>query len=562
MAKNWPDPQPGQSVRTGDYGGTVPIVANTQYGNWQAAATNQYMPSGKWGLKSEGSANYVLYRLYIKAVMSDQWLNAYEYSSSGVDSYVTCLGGNPSGPTPIRETNFYIDGTVYAFRSDMTRLSSATRVKCENGLLKYASSKVSFPTNPTSYYYRPNPGTNPKTFSIWNNAEFKLGSNTQYNTFVRQNTSYTPSSTESTTALNNVSSGRHDRLTNSSTDARAQMDKITSNAKARLDQIALRGGTGVINQIENIVETARKKLQAAGYSADSIAWYFDPSRSPGSDLYTPSGGGGQTGSSSGSGGGGRNTGSGSAPTPPVQEIAPTPAVTKVIIRAPFGYAKPAQLSRGNRPQMIQTFTEYVKDSTTSTGYKERTGHEVFYFPYVPNNVTYSGLGSEWVEIPRQGNYPLVEWAKWNLMRAEMEFLIADDRIDGSTRVPDGLFTPVTKQINLLRRMSQRQAPVSIFNMDDMLRLQMLRARQTGKAMQFVIGDLQITATRRAVESVEKEITAATVRLTLQEIPIEKVTIVKMNPPQISNYVPPKSSSSAQDDNSGRLISPDLTIFND
>lgn len=553
MAKKWPEPQPQQVVSVVDYGATVTITANTQYGNWAAAATNQYRASKWYGLKHEGQGKYKIYRLYVKATASYDLKNAYDtYEGSGGAGVMTPCGSTPSGFVNLSTTAY----TNNAFRANGTRLSGSTKVICQNGLLKYQEFKVIFPATPSTYYYRPNPASASKTFSVWS-SEFDKGDQKAKDTFMAGSVS-APASAASASAVSSVQSGALDRLANNLASARREMDRITSNAKLRLEQTALHAQGNVIRQIESIQQTAIEKLKAAGYSDESIAWYFDPKRSPGADLYKPVGGGGQSGSNTNRG---SQTGTGNNPSPPVATVAPTPAVTKVIIRAPFGYAKPAQKPRDQRPQIIQTYTEYVKDSSTSSGYKQRTGQDVFYFPYTPNNVTYSGLGSEWVEVPRQGNYPVVEWSKWNLMRVEMEFLVADDRIEqGGTRVPDGLFTPVHRQLNVLRRMAQRQAAISIFNMDDLLRLQMMRAQKTGKAMQFVIGDLQITANRRSVESVEKEITAATVRLTLQEIPIESVTIVRMSPPEISNFVPKRSTTDDPDDTGGRLISPDLTVY--
>lgn len=240
---------------------------------------------------------------------------------------------------------------------------------------------------------------------------------------------------------------------------------------------------------------------------------------------------------------------GSQPTgisPPKPVIVPTPAVTKVVVRAPYGFAKPAAKAPDNRPQLIQNYTTYVKDSSVDGGVKAVNGQDIFVFPYTPNNVSYSGLGSKWDSIDREGNYPIVEWSSWDLMRCEMEFLVAEQRTEGTTQVPDGLFVSVQDRLNTLRRMSQRQATVSVFNLDDLFRIQVKRAKETGKALQFVIADLSFTSTRRSVDSVEKEITAASVKLTLQEIPMEKVSIVKMSPPTMSRPVVPRRTPPDQE----------------
>jgi hypothetical protein len=310
---------------------------------------------------------------------------------------------------------------------------------------------------------------------------------------------------------------------------------MRANMQTVLDQDAayqslLRSDRGAENPITR--GAAARILKEKGYSPSNIAWFFNPKQyNPGTLKVTPPNG------SSGS------RGSGGGVSRPNTFIAPTPAVTRVVVRAPFGYSRPPDRAPDQRPQIIQNYTEYVRSPGFSGGYREVSGQDIFVFPYVPNNISYSGLGSQWTEIDRQGNYPLVEWTKWDLMRVEMEFLLAEERTEsGGAIVPDGIFNSVQRRLNTIRRMSQRRAAVSVFNLDDLFRVQMKRAAETGKAMQFVIADLTVNASRRSLDSVSKEITAATVKLTLQEIPIEAVTIVRMSPPKMTDPILPKTSS--------------------
>lgn len=294
---------------------------------------------------------------------------------------------------------------------------------------------------------------------------------------------------------------------------------------------------------------ARRILDERGYSASNIDWFFNPRNNPGILKITS-----PAGSSSPSRNIGNGSGSGGGVSRPNTFVAPTPAVTRVVVRAPFGYSRPPDRAPDQRPQIIQNYTDYIRDASYSGGYREVNGQDIFVFPYVPNNISYSGLGSQWTEIERQGNYPIVEWAKWDLMKVEMEFLLAEERVEsGGTLVPDGIFNSVQGRLNTLRRMSQRRAAVSVFNLDDLFRVQIKRAAQTGKAMQFVIADLSVNASRRSLNSISKEITAATVKLTLQEIPIEAVTIVRMSPPKMTDPVVPKPAS-ADTENSDPLLS--------
>lgn len=298
-------------------------------------------------------------------------------------------------------------------------------------------------------------------------------------------------------------------------------------------------------------ELVQETLSAKGWPQSQITAFL-VSKGVKINTSTPVRGGGNTG-----GGGGHSNPVNNPPKPPV---APTPAVTKVVVRAPYGFAKPATKAPDNRPQIVQNYTTYVKDSSAPEGIKAVKGQDIFVFPYTPNNVSYSGLGSKWDSIDRQGNFPIVEWSSWDLMRCEMEFLVAEDRTEGTTQVPDGLFVSVQDRLNTLRRMSQRQAAVSVFNLDDLFRVQVKRAQETGKALQFVIADLSFTSTRRSIESVEKEITAASVKLTLQEIPIEKVNLVKMSPPIMSTPIIPARSTPGDEPPSDGLFSNGIRLI--
>ena len=59
---------------------------------------------------------------------------------------------------------------------------------------------------------------------------------------------------------------------------------------------------------------------------------------------------------------------------------------------------------------------------------------------------------------------------------------------------------------------------------------MRRAEQTGKPLEFVIADLSLGSLRRTMLDGDKEITAAQVKLTLQEIPIEEIRLARFPSP--------------------------------
>ena len=204
---------------------------------------------------------------------------------------------------------------------------------------------------------------------------------------------------------------------------------------------------------------------------------------------------------------------------------PTPAVTKLVVRAPMGYTKPSGSGGSNgemRPHIAQVGS-YL------------TEPDRYFFRQVPNMVSYQGLGSRWVEIPRKGDFPIVEWSDWALMKVSFDFLIAHELAPGRG---DGLFNDVSGDIDKLRRMAQRPLPVSVYGMDQLFSLQMKRAQSTGKAMQFVIANFTVKSARRTINEGNKEITAAQCSMTLQEIPIEEMMVVEMTMPTLTGSPTP------------------------
>lgn len=208
--------------------------------------------------------------------------------------------------------------------------------------------------------------------------------------------------------------------------------------------------------------------------------------------------------------------------------------TTITIKAPFGYLRPdTSLLPDMRPQLVQYYPGGLDPNVSrrirsSTGGRVMPQVDVFYFPYVPQDVQYAGLGSEWTEIPRAADMPSVEWSRWHLMKATMEFLIAERM--------DGIFESVHEEIETLRRMAQRPYPISVYGMDSLLRISMRRAEQTGKPLEFVIADLSLGSLRRTMLDGDKEITAAQVKLTLQEIPIEEIRLARFPAPGFSEDV--------------------------
>jgi len=182
-----------------------------------------------------------------------------------------------------------------------------------------------------------------------------------------------------------------------------------------------------------------------------------------------------------------------------------------------------------RPYMEQKYFVF-----NSEGKQEITRRHVF--DVIPNSFEFSQLGSTWNEVERSGNYPLVDWAKYNLTKVSFSFLVHGTRRDtlttetGSreTVVNDGLDKPVDEQLDNLRSIGGAPHLVRIYNMNtfltDSYRYPYL---QKAGAIQWAIGDMSVTATR--LTPYGGKIATAQVSLTLIEYPVVGRDIVALPP---------------------------------
>lgn len=291
---------------------------------------------------------------------------------------------------------------------------------------------------------------------------------------------------------------------------RAEMDAIANNTRGSVTSVP----PGTRNQSTGGIDgQIQDALLSAGYTQNQIDWYTS------GGLTDPTRNGLWSGSQADS----------ASPPDGAQDhhiSPPTPAVTRLVVRAPIGYVQPSgEGDPSGKPEMTQVFMQF-----NDSNFKLESKVDRFFFPVIPNTVSYSGLGSRWVEIPRKGDFPVVEFSDWALMKVQFEFLV--------THEMDGLFADVHRQLNQLRRMAQRRNPVSIYGMDNLFHLQMKRAQNTHKALQFVIADFTIQSQRRTVNPGDKEITVAQCSITLQEMPIEEMNLVSMSiPPLADSSVP-------------------------
>ena len=181
-----------------------------------------------------------------------------------------------------------------------------------------------------------------------------------------------------------------------------------------------------------------------------------------------------------------------------------------------------------QPELVQTY------AVSTDGVWGTAEPRSFVFPFVPKEVTYSGIGTQWTEIPRSGNYPIVDWTGFNLLKISFNFDIVNMDYEGKQGF--GLNYSCEGQITKLREMAQTPYPVTFLNMDKFMTNEVRWPLLTsGRGVEFVINEFSVTAVQRTGGGILKDgsdanqISRATCSMTLQEIPIETLDIVQMPP---------------------------------
>ena len=184
-------------------------------------------------------------------------------------------------------------------------------------------------------------------------------------------------------------------------------------------------------------------------------------------------------------------------------------------------------SVAGQPELVQTFSVISDNENTNEPQLRR-----FVFPFVPREVNYSGIGTQWMEIPRSGNYPIVDWTGFNLLKISFNFDIVDETFKGIQGF--GLNYSCEKQITTLREMAQTPYPVTFLNMDKFMQNEVRwPLLSSGRGVEFVINEFSVSAVQRTGGGTirdgtdSNQISRATCSMTLQEIPIETVDIVQM-----------------------------------
>ena len=193
-----------------------------------------------------------------------------------------------------------------------------------------------------------------------------------------------------------------------------------------------------------------------------------------------------------------------------------------------GYVSPAARDSSSAPQMVQQY-RLPPDNTPVT-----LRH---IFRFAPNQINYASLGSNWIDIERSGNTPLVDWAGYKLMQVSFSFLVAGDddaNFDSPVSPENRINIGIDEKLLELRQMATAPYPVTLLGFDEMLKSQMRFPFDGGKGVEFVITDFSISSTYRTAAG---EINRAQCEITLREIPIETIDLVDFPPLIFPNIQP-------------------------
>lgn len=180
-----------------------------------------------------------------------------------------------------------------------------------------------------------------------------------------------------------------------------------------------------------------------------------------------------------------------------------------------GYVTPVVTGAENKPQIVQQYR--LPDTVQPI-----TRRHVFQFK--PNQINYSGIGSDWTEIPRSANVPLVDWRSYKLLQVSFQFLVAPDE-DGSLddfRDEKIIKKSIDGKLRELRRMAVAPYPVYLLGFDEILSEQMRFPFTGGRGVEFVISEFNISSLLRTDDG---KINRAQCDITLREIPIENVRLI-------------------------------------
>lgn len=251
----------------------------------------------------------------------------------------------------------------------------------------------------------------------------------------------------------------------------------------------------------------------------------------GASAETPPGSGGNGSSNPSSGSGrGRGTGAGGIVAPPLgtpnSPGLPTVIVTVLPDKNIYN-GRDSYSGYADKPHIQQIITDY--DPIKKQRQRIIRRH---IFDIIPNSFEFSQLSSTWNEVERSGNYPMVDWSKYNLTKCSFRFLVAGRRLDTidrqSTLVNDGMDVSVDAEIENIRAIAGAPYPVLFNNLNKLISTSYrFPYLENTRGIQWVIADLSITATRLTPNG--RGIAAAEVSITLNEYPVIARDIVPLPP---------------------------------
>lgn len=171
------------------------------------------------------------------------------------------------------------------------------------------------------------------------------------------------------------------------------------------------------------------------------------------------------------------------------------------------------------PAMIQEY----KNALTGAQEIDR-----FDFLYAPNNISYTNIGSQWSEIERVNNAPIVDFKNFKHMKVSFEFVVSD-KTDGIS----SLYSSCEEQLFQLRKIAARPEFVRFVNLDTLFNRFLIYPQLllNGNNTAFAIVDMSISSVQRTRPTeagvYSGEISRATVNMTVQEVSTSSPELILM-----------------------------------
>jgi hypothetical protein len=171
----------------------------------------------------------------------------------------------------------------------------------------------------------------------------------------------------------------------------------------------------------------------------------------------------------------------------------------------------------NLPIMFQRYTN------SNTG--QKTEIDQYPFNLRPNNVSYTNIGANWIEVDRVNNFPLLDYRNQKLMKIAFEFVV--EAHSGSI---SSIYESCEDKLRKLSTMASRSDRVQFVNFDSLFGDKVKVGTLGENAHEFAIVDFSINSVQRTYgdgNSVRGEISRATVNMTVQQVRIDNAEIIFM-----------------------------------